>query len=351
MTDVDPSATEVSASSLPRGASVAPPTNPVGSLEKGPDAVASKPSSPVGRWGKRVLAVVVAGFVGVTLIRLGRAFEARELSLRIWPLLVLTVLLVLANFAQAFAWARLLDRLVHRRVARRPVCAIYCAGQLARYTPGKVALVLVRVAGAKRLGLDVRIVASSVGIEVLSWMTVGLLIGALALGGSRSALGRLGPFLSTYSVPVAAAIVVGMLVLLLVDRRRFPAFALRLLGAKGEGPLLSWPVLGWQALSWAGCFAQAWLLPIAVGVDHASAWEHLALFVLAPIAGFLAMVAPGGLGVREAVLSMALAGTMGPSRALAIAVLARTAYVASEIIAWLVARGLDRHGALSTGES
>ncbi|MGC4070727.1 MAG: lysylphosphatidylglycerol synthase transmembrane domain-containing protein [Polyangiaceae bacterium] len=350
MTDVDPSVTDASASSLPEGASVAPPEVCAGSTERLPEAVAPKSTSPIGRWGKRVLAVVVAVFVGVTLIRLGRAFDARDLSLRVWPLVVLTAVLVFANFAQAFAWARLLDRLVHRRVARRPVCAIYCAGQLARYTPGKVALVLVRVAGAKRLGLDVRIVASSVGIEVLSWMTVGLLIGTVALGGSRSALGRLGPFVSTYSVPVAVAIVLGMLVLLLVDCRRFPAFALRLLGAKGEGPLLSWPVLGWQAVSWGGCFAQAWLLPLAVGVDGASAWEHLALFVLAPIAGFLAMVAPGGLGVREAVLSMALAGTMGPSRALAIAVLARAAYVASEIIAWLVARGLDRADQLSTGE-
>jgi hypothetical protein len=295
--------------------------------------------------------LVVVSFVVVTLIRLGRAFEPRELSLRIWPLLLLTVLLVFANFAQAFAWARLLDRLVHRRVARRPVCAIYCAGQLARYTPGKVALVLVRVAGAKRLGLDVRIVASSVGIEVLSWMTVGLLIGTLALGSSRAALGSLGALLSTYSVPMAAAIVIGMLVLLLVDRRRFPAFALRLLGAKGEGPLLSWPVLGWQALSWGGCLAQAWLLPIAVGVDGAAVWEHLALFVLAPIAGFLAMVAPGGLGVREAVLSIALTSSMGPSRALAIAVLARVVYILSEIIAWLVARLLDRDAVMSRGES
>jgi len=307
-----------------------------------PEQPDETPSGAVRSWARRILVLVVAGFVGATLYRLARDFHPHELELKWWPLLLLTVVLVLANFCQAFAWANLLERFAHRRMDLRPTCAIYCAGQLARYTPGKVALLVVRVAGAKRLGLDARQVASSVGIEVLSWMSVGMLLGTLALATSGQSLRGMGALLSHYSIPVAVLIVFGMLALLTVDRNRFPRVVLRAIRADGNGPLLSLSVLGWQALSWLGCVAQAWLLPIAVGASFGDGWSSTGLFILAPIAGFLAMVAPGGLGVREAVLSFALAPTIGPTRALAVALLARGAYLVSELIAWFVAKYLDR---------
>ena len=54
------------------------------------------------------MVLVVAGFVGATLYRLARDFHPHELELKWWPLLLLTVVLVLANFCQAIAWANLL---------------------------------------------------------------------------------------------------------------------------------------------------------------------------------------------------------------------------------------------------
>ena len=61
------------------------------------------------------------------------------------------------------------------------------------------------------------------------------------------------------------------------------------------------------------------------------------IFLLAPIIGFLALVAPGGLGVRETVISYALAPQVGASTALAAAVLARAAALVSELAGWLIA--------------
>jgi uncharacterized membrane protein YbhN (UPF0104 family) len=294
------------------------------------------------RWAKRLLAVIVAVFVGATLHKLGKDFDPRDIRFRLWPIALVTLVLVFANFAQAMAWAKLLDRLARRHLPRRPLCAIYCAGQLARYIPGKVALLVVRVTGAKRLGLDPRLVASSVGIEVLSWMTVGMLLGSTALGFSGDRLRGISNLLSRYSLPVAGCVVLGMLVLLLVDRNRFPGFVLRAIRAFGNGPILSWSVLAWQAASWLGCAAQAYWLPLSVGASSGQSLALVGLFMLAPIAGFLAMVAPGGLGVREAILSFALSPLLGPTRALAVALLARGVYIVSEIIAWVIARLLER---------
>lgn len=304
--------------------------------------LAPVPKKPWVRWSKRGLALVVAGFVVATFYKLGSRFDASEVQLRLWPLGVLTLGLVLANYAQAIAWQRLLERLTQRRLPGRPLYAVYMAGQLARYTPGKVALLVVRVAGAKRLGLGSHLLASSVGLEVLSWMVVGLLLGTGALATSGAQLNGLGPMLSRYSLPLALATVVGIGVLLTVDRRRFPAFVLKVIQAEGKGPILSWTVLGWQALSWLGCVAQALLLPIAVGAEFGQGLSSVGIFILAPIAGFLALVAPGGLGVREAILSFALTPVLGPSRALLVALLARAAYVVSELLAWLLASLLER---------
>jgi hypothetical protein len=302
---------------------------------------ASRPKPMLVRAGKGALFVVVVAFVLMTLYRLGKDFDPRDIHFRVWPVVTVTLVLVGANFAQAMAWVALLNRLAHRTLPRKSLSAVYCAGQLARYTPGKVALLVVRVAGAKRLGLDTRLVASSVGLEVLSWMTVGMLLGTTALAVSGDQLKGISQWLSQYSLLVSVSVVAGMLILLLVDRSRFPKFALRAIRIEGKGPILSWNVLGWQAVSWLGCVAQALLLPMSVGAPFGESMAFVGLFILAPIAGFLAMVAPGGLGVREAILSYALSPSMGPTRALTVALLARGVYVISEIIAWLFAKALE----------
>jgi glycosyltransferase 2 family protein len=294
-------------------------------------------------WGRWLLLVVVALFVLMTLYRLGRSFRADEVVLN-WPLLVLTtVSLVITNLMQAMAWVRLLNRMTHRVLAIPPILSGFMAGQLARYIPsGKVALLVVRTAAIAELGLSTRLVASSIGIEVLSWLTVGMLTGTLALGVGGGRASTLGSLLSTWSLGFASLTVLGILALVTVDRRRFPKWALNAIHTSGEGPILSLPVLGWQLGSWGGPVLQGLFLPMAVGTSFSQAWPNVGMFLLAPIAGFLAIVAPGGLGVREAVLSYALAAPLGASRALAVALLARASFVISEVFSYFIARWLSR---------
>ncbi len=294
-------------------------------------------------WARRLLLLVVAAFVLVTLRRLGRDFRPADLDLRWSLLLLVTACLVVTNLMQAMAWVRLLNRMAQRELPVPPILLGFMAGQLARYIPsGKVALLVVRTAAIRSLGLSARLVASSIGIEVLSWLTVGMLIGTAALFLTGNHAAGLGPFLSTWSLPLAIVTVIAIAILVTIDRRRFPTWALRTIRAEGEGPLLTLPVLAWQAGSWLGALLQGLLLPLAVGASFAQAWPNIGMFMLAPIAGFLALVAPGGLGVREAVLSFALMPELGASRALGVALLARATFVVSEVISWGVARWLSR---------
>lgn len=292
------------------------------------------------RWG---LLLLVAAFVMATLWRLGRGFQASEIELEWSIIAVVTIWLTLTNLMQAMAWAKLLNRMTHQVLPVPPILSGFMAGQLARYIPsGKVALLLVRTAAIRNLGLSHRLVASSIGIEVLAWLSVGMLFGTLATVTYGSRMNGLGALLSSWSLPLAASTVVAIVVLVSVDRRRFPAWALRIIRAEGSGPLLSFPVLGWQAASWFGPVAQGLLLPLAVGASFSQAWPNVGMFLLAPIAGFLAVVAPGGLGVREAVLSYSLAPELGASKALAVAILARATFVVSEVLSWMLTKWMSR---------
>ncbi|MGE5784766.1 MAG: hypothetical protein ACM3ZE_09245, partial [Myxococcales bacterium] len=276
-----------------------------------------------------------------TLWKIGRGYGAHQIELYWSPVIAATLILVATNLMQAMAWARLLNRMSHKKLAIPPILAGFMAGQLARYLPtGKVALLVVRTAAIRPLGLPARLVASSIGIEVLSWLTTGMLIGtgALYITG-RHGLG-LARLLSSWSLPVAACSVFAILVLVSVDRRHFPQWSLRLIHAEGAGPLLSLHVLGWQAGSALGPLLQGAILPFAVGATAVDVWPNVGMFLLAPIAGFLAVVAPGGLGVREAVLSVAISADLGTSRAVVVALLARATFVVSEVISWGLAKWL-----------
>lgn len=294
-------------------------------------------------WLRRLVLALVAIGVGATLWQLGQKHRAGEIALSWPPILAVTTFLTATNLMQAKAWVQLLNRMTHRALPSGPILAGFMAGQLARYLPtGKVALLVVRTAAIRQLGLPSRLVASSIGIEVLSWLTTGMLIGTCAMFATGRRAAGLLRMISVWSLPIALGCVLAILMLVMVDRRRFPGWSLRAIHAEGEGPLLSPQVLLWQAASAMGPLMQGFLLPLAVGASLGQVWPNLGMFLLAPIAGFAAVVAPGGLGVREAVLSVAISAELGGPRAAAVALLARATFVVSEVLSWVIAKWIAR---------
>jgi len=94
-------------------------------------------------------------------------------------------------------------------------------------------------------------------------------------------------------------------------------------------------------LAWIIYGAAFWCLLHALGVQPGPFWNTVASFGAAYLLGFLALFAPGGLGVREGVLSVLLAATLGPGLAALIAVAARlwmTSIEASQLIPMAIAK-------------
>ena len=269
-------------------------------------------------------------------------WHGSEVRLKWGPVLAALLALVVANFFQALGWSRLLERMTGKQLRATPVLSVFMLSQMARYAPGKVGVPMVRIAAASRLGVDPRLVAASVGIEVGTWMGLGAIMSCIALLCSHGAapnwlhLSRLGLVLTL------VAMLVGLGATMLIDRRQFPHFILRLLRADGQGSFVSWRMVWVQLLSWGCWWVFGVLMPLAVGATWTTSVGYASVFIIAPIIGFLALVAPGGLGVRETVISYALAPKLGASAALAAALLARGVVVVSELIGWLLALVWER---------
>ena len=119
-----------------------------------------------------------------------------------------------------------------------------------------------------------------------------------------------------------------------VDRARLPAFAVRISKVSGTGPLvpLSLPLA--HVLYWATWAAHGFLLTRAFGAAPSIALSTSGLYALATVGGFVALAAPAGVGVREAILSLSLAPALGSAPALGVAVASRAASLCADLIVW-----------------
>jgi uncharacterized membrane protein YbhN (UPF0104 family) len=76
-------------------------------------------------------------------------------------------------------------------------------------------------------------------------------------------------------------------------------------------------------VAWIAYGASSYCLLRGLGIDVAAFWEIVAIFGAAYLVGFLALFAPGGLGVRESIITLLLASYLPGGLPAAIAVAAR----------------------------
>lgn len=209
------------------------------------------------------------------------------------------------------------------RVELREAGAVFFVGQLGKYVPGSVWTFAVQAQLGRRHGVPVRssITASALFLMLHTFSGV-LLGGVLAAGGVvRTDLGR-GWWL-LLAVVGAAALTPPVL--------RFLGDRLAGAGVRttfGVGDLVR--SLALMTGVWSCYGACLWVL---LPLDRSAPEDVLAAaaaFALAHAAGVLLVLAPAGLGAREAVLIALLAPTVGVPSAAAAALLARVAHSAAD---------------------
>lgn len=237
------------------------------------------------------------------------------------PFVVACGLGIASYFAFAIAWAELRGH----GESWRDVGGVWFASLLARYAPGGIWQGAVRVAGAHAAGESKRIMIERYVAEQV---------------------------LACFS---AAAIALVLVAIARIDIGRSIVLALAGVAAGAVGVAFAAPRWGFTAVWTSGAMMATLVGHMAMALAFAAfiaAWTpsdlHLvvtsmAVFLVAGIAGVLAVFVPAGLGVREAVIAGMLAPQLGAASAIALALASRLWLLGCELGAWgawaVLARG------------
>ena len=296
---------------------------------------------PARKWvwvAQLVVAAVVVTLVGSSLAHNWAEFRALHLSLSVRPLWIAgSVAAVFLTYAlQIEAWRILLagwDQSITFPAAART----WSLANLGRYVPGKVWSVAGLVVLAQRAGVRAAPAAASAFVSQ-----------AIAVGSGAAVVAAVAPRatspLRLAAAGLAAVATVAVLVwpptarwLGRLANASTPVEPLRPAAALA-GSLLS-------ALSWLTYGGAFWLLAGGLLPDATLPFPTAAgVFALGYILGWLALFAPGGVGVRELVFIGLLTPFLGGGGALAVSVASRLLLTATEAMSALLTYPL-RHSA------
>lgn len=296
----------------------------------------------VGRALRTILFLAALAFVVKTGLDLSRAWDSHAVALDSAWLVAGLFVNALSLVCQGLAFVALLESWLGQELSKTRALSVFFASQLARYMPGKVGLPGARLVGANDLGGSKEQVLTATVVEVLLWLAVGGLC-ALAFFVSD-------PFawVSRGSFPHAALIVIlpplAALALWIGSRRWSSIRALiarasaplaaRLAGPRPESPVAPLTTFLWFTAHWLLIILTGALLCLAIRGPVSAALPSGVTLVIAIVLGFLSLFAPGGVGIREAVLAACAAPLVGAKEAAVLGVLARAVSLGAELVLW-----------------
>ncbi len=290
------------------------------------------------RWRTAAAAAVVLTFFGLALYSRWHDVTTRKWNLEPTVFALASVLLATSYVLVAWLWGVALRRAAGLPVARG--ARIWFLSNLARYVPGNVWSYVGAVELARREGVARRTTLAVMALTQLLSVGVALVVGLPVLVAEWARLGR--PAL--YGVAAAAAAAALALAfrrpLAALVRRRYPEVEpADLVPSPGTAVLLTagyavyWAVTG---LAFATLVRS--LYPLAASDVPLAVAAYAAAYAV----GFLAIVTPAGLGVRESVLTVALAPVMPAGAALLVAILSRLWMMAFELLGAGAAHAAER---------
>jgi len=260
-------------------------------------------------------------------------------------LLAISVLCVVGTFFVFSSVWRFIILALGRQIGHRKAFKISYIANLGRYIPGRIWQMFGMIYLAKKEGITEEEALTSFGMNQLFGIPSGLLAGIVCLMLSPGVLQRYSivPFLSLGIVVVGAVILAvslgvvffpqraeGMLNRIFVLFKRHPV---RLQMNKS----LAASIYGGYFLGWMLYGVSFWIFLKGTVALEAPFFALIGLFVIAYQIGYLALFAPGGVGPREAVITLMLAPFCGPAVAAAIAIASRLWLIAAESLAALIA--------------
>lgn len=298
-------------------------------------------------WTLIQLSLLVATLIwaGRALVQQWSALTVAAATMQVaWSWVALASLIVLGTYAMLIGAWRLLLAGWGSDLRFPAAVRIWTIANLGRYLPGKVWSVGALGLLARREGVSG---SAAAGAAILGTMlNIGAGFGVLALSGAQ-VLGVFRPWLQTAAITVSVAFLLGTALLPLL----LPVVLRRVAAWRGTVPVSQqlrartlWAATAINIASWCG-YGLAFAT-MARGVTpqiSAQADAHPALFIViwtaSYLSGYLVLLVPGGIGVREAVMSGGLValGLAAPADATLLALASRVWLTVWELLPGLVA--------------
>ena len=269
----------------------------------------------------KLVAVLLALAYVARALAVHRAEAARVLAgtRPSWPALVASALVVLAAYVVLIQVWRALLAGGGQRLAFAPAARIWTVSNLGKYVPGKVWQMSAMAVMAREQGVSGVAAAGSAVLSTLVTLATGfavtVLCGAQVFTDRRVALAALGAVVAALAMAPRALPVAERVLRRATGRDlTMPRLTPRTLAVAVVGSTVAWLLLG----------AGFHLLARGVGVASLPIAASVASFVGSYLLGFVAVFAPGGIGVREGVMHLALRQVgLGDGEALVLVVASR----------------------------
>jgi len=291
--------------------------------------------------------IVLARWIcaGVLLYAAGRQIfaELRKLQNTTHRLDLLWLLLAAVFYAAALVCFAAYWRQVALDMAGRPgwleALRAYFASQLGKYIPGKAWVVLIRCALSDTKATAASVIVASTFYETLVMMATGSLLATAVL----LSTGIARPIMLMLSVALSAGLLVAALPPVF---SRLTAWTTRAFQKARVVPITAVTYPTWLKgfryciPGWIAAGLSLLAVAASLGISIFSFVGFLLCcgsMALSVVSGFMVLIVPAGLGVREWVLMETLGPSVGKGNAVLVAVLARITQVSLEL---LVAGGL-----------
>ncbi len=278
-----------------------------------------------------LLGLAIVGLAVRSLARNWDQLRGQQLQWEVRPgWIILSAAVVWLMYALLIAaWRRMLSAW-GRGLDPWSAARIWTVSSLGKYLPGKIWAVAGMAVMAQRAGIGAGpATGSAVILQLMAIGTGVAVVGLTGWGALRAAYPG-----ATTGLVILLAGSVGCLALLL-----WPPAVSRLLRLGAPEAVEVRPPtaavafgLVANAVAWVGYGVALWLL--ARGILPASGLDLLpaiAVFTASYLAGFLALFAPGGIGVREGVFILMLQGPIGIGAATALAIASRLLLTVTEL--------------------
>jgi glycosyltransferase 2 family protein len=296
----------------------------------------------------RSLQIVLIGlifyFLGKQLVDNWGKVTAYEWQINYPLLVVATALCVFTFFIMSSVW-RLIILSLGKQIGNAKAFKISYIANLGRYIPGKIWQMFGMIMLAKKEGITEEEAVTSFGLTQLFAVPSGLLCGVVFLmlsPGGFDQYARI-PYLSAgLKIAGAAILLVSLLTVFFPQRmeaflnRIFVFFRRKAIRLEINKSLAA-AIYGGYFLAWSLYGLSFWIFVKGVTVQAAPVFPVIGLFVVAYQIGYLALFAPGGMGPREAVMTLLLAPFFGPAVAAALSLASRLWLIIVEAIAALIA--------------